>query len=175
MNTDILKNDSSGNREINTDSLKIHGNCMEFENTIIQLSNISLISNNSINLTKFPTWSIVAIIVGLLFLTLKSKPMILLGLVAIALGAFAIYLWYQQVEREKRIKKLVIATNSGQTFSIIFDNSEFLETVIRVLKEIIANPGHLSDVNFNIKGNTFTHSAAIFREYNEVNSIGGNN
>lgn len=174
MTTDILKNDLSKSREIDTESLKIHGNCMEFENTIIQLSSISLISNNSIVPTKFPTWSIAAVIFGLLLLTLKSGPMILLGLVVVAVGAFAIYSWYQQVEREKRIKKLVISTNSGQTFSILFYNGEFLETVIRVLKEIIANPGHLSDVNFNIKGNTFTQGAAVFHEYTEVNSRGGN-
>lgn len=30
MNTDILKNSASNNREINTDSLKIYGNCLEF-------------------------------------------------------------------------------------------------------------------------------------------------
>ena len=147
---------------------------MEFEDTIIQLSSISLVSTHSITLTKFPTWSIAAIIVGVLLLTLQSVPMVLLGLVVAAAGAFAIYTWYQQVEREKTIKKLVISTNSGQTFSILFYNGEFLETVIRVLKEIIANPGHLSDVNFNIKGNTFTQGAAVFREYTEVNSRGGN-
>lgn len=169
MNTDILKGDSSKSREINTDSLKIHGNCMEFEDTIIQLSSISLISSNSIVPTKFPTWSIVAIIIGLFFLTVKSVPMILLGLIIAAVGVFSIYSWYQQVEREKKIKKLVIITNSGQTFSILFLNKEFLNIVIRVLKEIIANPGHLSDVNFNIKGNTFTQGAAVFHEYTEAN------
>lgn len=169
MNTDILKSDFSKNREISTDSLKIHGNCMEFENTIIQLSSISLISNNSIVPTKFPNWSIAAIIIGLLLLATKSVPMILLGLIVVAVGGFAIYSWYQQVEREKKLKKLVLITNSGQIFSILFLNGEFLDTVIRVLKEIIANPGHLSDVNFNIKGNTFTHGAAVFHEYTEVN------
>lgn len=169
MNTDILKGDSSKNREISTDSLKIHGNCMEFENTIIQLSSISLVSNNSIVPTKFPNWSIAAIIVGLLLLTTKSTPTVLLGLLVIAASGFVIYSWYRRVEREKEIKKLVIITNSGQMFSILFLNGEFLETVINVLKEIIANPGHLSDVNFNIKGNTFTRGAALFHEYTEVN------
>lgn len=169
MNTDILKSDSSKSREINTDSLRIHGNCMEFENTIIQLSSISLISSNSIVPTKFPTWSIAAIIIGLFLLSTEFVPMILLGLIVVAVGIFVIYSWYQQVEREKRIKKLVIITNSGQIFSILFLNGEFLDTVIRVLKEIIANPGHLCDVNFNIKGNTFTRGATVFNEYTEVN------
>ncbi len=169
MNTDILKSNSSKNREISTDSLKIHGNCMEFENTIIQLSSISLVSNNSIVPTKFPNWSIVAVLVGLLLLATKSGPMILIGLIVAAVGGFAIYSWYQQVEREKKLKKLLIITNSGQIFSILFENGKFLDTVICVLKEIIANPGHLSDVNFNIKGNTFTQGAAIFHDYTEVN------
>ena len=93
MNTDILKSDSSKTREINTDSLKIHGNCMEFLDTVIQLSNISLISTNSIIPTKFPVWSIAAIIIGIFLLTLKAAPVILLGLVAAAVGVFAIYSW----------------------------------------------------------------------------------
>ena len=95
--------------------------------------------------------------------------MILIGLIVAAVGGFAIYSWYQQVEREKKLKKLLIITNSGQIFSILFENGKFLDTVICVLKEIIANPGHLSDVNFNIKGNTFTQGAAIFHDYTEVN------
>lgn len=170
MNTDILKNNLSKSREINTDTLKIHGNCMEFLDTIIQLSNISLISTNSIIPTKFPTWCIGAIAVGLICLFLKITLISVIGLGLLALGAWTIYLWYQRVQQEKEIKKLVIATNSGQTFSILFYNGNFLERVIDVLKEIIANPGHLSDVNFNIKDNTFTQGAAIFHEYNEVNS-----
>lgn len=174
MNTDILKSDASKNREINTDTLKIHGNCMEFLDTVIQLSNISLISTNSIVPTSFPMWSIALIAAGLICLLLKAAPIVVLGLFLIVGGGYVICLWYRRVQDEKELKKLVIATNSGQTFSILFYNGEFLETVIQVLKEIIANPGHLSDVNFNIKGNTFTQSSAIFREYTEVNSRGGN-
>ena len=44
--------------------------------------------------------------------------MILIGLIVVAVGGFAIYSWYQQVEREKKLKKLLIITNSGQIFSI---------------------------------------------------------
>lgn len=149
--------------------LKIHGNCMKFENTIIQLSSISLVSSNSIVPTKFPSGSIAAIVVGLLLLTTKSTPTVLVGLIAIAVSDFVIYSWYRRVEREKEIKKLVIITNSGQMFSILFLNGEFLETAINVLKEFIANPGHLSAVNFNIKGNTFTRGAALFHEFTEIN------
>lgn len=173
MNTDILKSDSSKSREINTDSLKIHGNCMEFLDVVIQLSNISLISTNSVIPTKFPTWSIGAIAIGLICLLLKAAPIVILGLILIGGGGGAIYLWYQQIQKEKELKKLVIATNSGQTFSILFYNGEFLKTVIGVLKEIIANPGHLSDVTFNIKGNTFTRGSAVFHDFAETNFRGG--
>lgn len=68
MNTDILKNSASNNREIDTDSLKIYGNCLEFKDTVIQLSNVSLVANNPIAPPQFPIWAAVAFIVGLLFL-----------------------------------------------------------------------------------------------------------
>lgn len=64
MNTDILKNSASNNREIDTDSLKIYGNCLEFKDTVIQLSNVSLVANSLPTVPKFPLWSIAALLLG---------------------------------------------------------------------------------------------------------------
>lgn len=76
MNTDILKNSAASNREINTDSLKIYGNCLEFKDTVIQLSNVSLVANNPLTLPKFPLWTFVALILGLMCLNIKDGAVI---------------------------------------------------------------------------------------------------
>lgn len=173
MNTDILKSSASNNREIDTDSLKIYGNCLELKDTIIQLSNVSLISNNSLVPPQFPTWAIGTLIFGLLCLFLDFGAIKVIGLFLIVGGGCAIYMWYQRAEQEKQIKKLVIATNSGQTFSILFNQGAFLDRVIIALKEIIAHPGHHSDIIINIKDNTIAPGGSIIDSVNEINSIGG--
>ena len=173
MNTDILKNSAASNREINTDSLKIYGNCMEFKDTVIQLSNVSLVANNPLAIPKFPLWTIAALLLGFACLFVDAGAVKFLGVALLCVGGFFIYTWDQQVEREKQLKKLVIATNSGQTFSILFERGEFLDAVIDTLKEIVAHPGHHSDIIINIKDNTIAPGGSVIDSVNEINSIGG--
>lgn len=173
MNADILKNGGSNNREINTDSLKIYGNCLEFKDTIVQLSNVSLIANNPIVTTQFPRWTLVGMLLGFACLFLKFGAAIVLGLLAIGVCGYVICAWYARVEREKQIKKLVIATNSGQSFSILFEKGDFLDSVVNALTEIIAHPDHHSDIIINIKDNTIAPGGRVIDTVNEINSIGG--
>lgn len=173
MNTDILKNSAASNREINTDSLKIYGNCMEFKDTVIQLSNVSLVANNPLAIPKFPLWTIAALVLGVICLFMEAGAIKVFGLFLLCGGGLAIYVWYKQAEQEKQRKKLVIATNSGQTFSILFEKGEFLDKVINTLKEIIAHPGHHSDVIINIKDNTIAPGGRVIDSVNEINTIGG--
>lgn len=173
MNADILKNGASNNREIDTDSFKIYGNCLEVKDTVIQLSNVSLVANNPLARTKFPLWTLVTLILGFACLFVRNGTVIVLGLALLFTGGAIICVWFFQTEREKQLKKLVIATNSGQTFSILFEQGEFLDKVIGTLKEIIAHPGHHSDVIINIKDNTIASGGKLIESVNEFNTIGG--
>lgn len=92
MNTDILKNSSANNREINTDSLKIYGNCLEFKDTVVQLSNVSLIANNPLVPPQFPRWVVIIVFLGLFFLSLKEAGMVFFGLLLIGISGFIIYI-----------------------------------------------------------------------------------
>ena len=168
---DILKRTSRKNREIQTEYLKVHGNCMEFGETVIQLSNISLLSIENIAPTAFPIWGALVALVGLLLLSLKATMAVVLGLILIVGGAASIYLWYNQRKKDEQRKKLVIAPNSGHIFTIVFDDQAFLEKVIGVLKDVIA--GHWGDVIVNIKDNTFSGNASAIHDYAEVNVKGG--
>lgn len=46
-----------GTRSIETPFLRIRGNCLEIQNTTIQLNNISLFSTADVTPAKFPTFS----------------------------------------------------------------------------------------------------------------------
>ena len=173
MNTDILKNSAASNREIKTHSLKNYGNCLEFKDNVIQLSNVSLVANNPLTLPKFPLWTIAALLLGFACLFVEEGAVKFFGVVLLCVGGFFIYTWNQQMEREKQLKKLVIATNSGRTFSILFEKGEFLATVIDTLKETIAHPGHHSDVIINIKDNIIGPGGSAIDTVNEINTFGG--
>lgn len=158
------------NREIRTESLNIHGNCMEFEgeDTIIQLSNISLVTTGYIEPKAFPLQSLFFLIAGIMVFFLQSRVLALLGLFSVITGGIMIYAWYTRNERAAQLKKLMITINSGNTFTIFFQDQEFLKQVIQVLKNIISNPGHLSDVTFNIKDNTFMENSSVIQDYDEI-------
>ena len=103
MNTDILKNSAASNREINTDSLKIYGNCLEFKDTVIQLSNVSLVANNPLTLPKFPLWTIAALLLGFACLFVEEGAVKFFGVVLLCVGGFFIYTWNQQMESLDRV------------------------------------------------------------------------
>lgn len=151
-------NNTKESREIKTEYLKIHGNCMEFKDTIIQLSNVSLISSEKLSLTSFPIWAAVLIALGLSALLTRIGGLAKFGIILIICGGFGVYYWYKQNERAQQLERLLITTNSGHTFAIIFNNRAFLSKVAETLKEIVANPGHLSDITVNVKNNTLNYN-----------------
>ena len=46
------------NREIHVGALKIHGNSIEFGDTVVQLSNVSLVSTEDVEHSAFPIWGL---------------------------------------------------------------------------------------------------------------------
>lgn len=159
---------SNKNREIETDYLKIHGNCMEFKNTVIQLNNISLLSSEDLSPVAFPTAALVAAIAGLVLMMLEISALLWVGLVCFAVAGAYLYFWYRENQRLGEMKRLLIITNSGNHFNIVFHDKPFLEEVVKVLKEVIANPGHLSDITINVKDNKFADGASVIQDFNEV-------
>ena len=154
-------------REIETESLKIHGNCMEFNDTVIQLNNISLLSTQDVTPTKLPTWVLIVALAGLAVMLLRVSELLWLGLIMVLIAGVFLYLWYKEAQRLKELKRLVIITNSCNSFTIVFQDRPFLEKVIQVLKEVIAKPGHLSDVTINVKNNNFTGDSSVIPNFQE--------
>lgn len=144
------KNFSSGiglakEKTVETDNLRIEGQLLEWKGVIIQVSNISLITTANLNSTKFPLWTLLAIIIGIALFQFEG----LVGLVLIAIAGVVIYLWYADVQRAQNHKYLNILLNSGYTYSILFKNDSFLEEVLKVFSNIFAD-GSYAKTNYYI-------------------------
>lgn len=153
-----MKADLNSPKNIETQFLRIQGNCLEFKNTAIQLSNISLFSTTDVVPERFPIISLLLILAGALLLKALAIPALLM----IAAGGFWIYIWYNRVQEAKNAKRLTIITNSGHVFPIVFSDQNFLTQVVSLMTDIIRNPEHTRNVTVNIKDCTFSdESSAI--------------
>ena len=143
-------------QSIKTPFLKIEGNCLEIEDTCIQLSNISLFSTSNVAATGVSTliFAIGLIIVGFLVIELNA----LIGVVIAAVGGFLAYIWYRDWQRARNSKRLTITTNSGTSYAIVFEDQEFLKRVVSAITEIIRDPTHTKSIIVDIKNGTFVNS-----------------
>lgn len=148
---------SGSTNTIETDYFSIKGNLFLCGNTLIPLNNISMISSKNLNVPVFPSWSAGLILIGLIFFGFSK----LISVLAILAGAFWIFYWYNRVSQIKKQRKLNIKLNSGDSFSLIFYDKEFLNKVISVLTEILISPKSEKNITFNIKENTFNDHSGI--------------
>lgn len=158
-----MKPDLNGNKNVQTPFLRIRGNCLEIQNTTIQLSNISLLSTAAVTPQKFPILSIVLIVLGLVLLENFGG----LAAVVILSGAAWLVYWYWSVEKVKELKRLTIVTNSGNVFPIVFDDEKFLDRVVTVMTDIIRDPVHARDITINVKECIFSDDASVIRNMHE--------
>lgn len=152
-----MKTDLGAPKSIDTPFLRIRENCLEIQNTTIQLSNISLFSTTDIMPEKFPMLSIALILVGIILL----KAFIIPAFIAIVAGGIWIYFWYSSVEKTKELKRLTIITNSGNVFPILFEDQAFLAKVVVIMTDIIRDPARARNITINIKECTFSDEASV--------------
>lgn len=139
---------SIGEKHIETPSLLIKKNIMTWDNTMIQLSNISYISADNIATTSFPVLAAVLVFFGFFLL----EELAILALALILVGAFWIFLWNKDNQKRKRGAILTIRMNSGHNLYFTFENKNFLLHVLDVLEQIIIDGGtHNHQVSINVK------------------------
>lgn len=152
-----MKTDLGSPKSIDTPFLRIRENCLELQNTTIQLSNISLFSTADITPEKFPMLSAALILIGIILL----KPLVVPALIAIIVGGVWIYYWYSSVQKAKEMKRLTIITNSGNVFPILFEDQAFLSKVVTIMTDIIRDPAHARNITINVKECTFSDDASV--------------
>lgn len=149
--------EKTGEKFIETPSLLIKKNIMTWDNTVIQLSNISYISAADIELAKFPGWAVLVVLGGLWLLDKATFLAILL----IAAGAAGVYFWIKENERRRQGAILTIRMNSGHNLYFTFEEKKFLLRVVHVLENIIINGGTNAPIDINIKGCTINNSRIL--------------
>jgi len=148
-----------GEKTIETPSLLIKKNIMAWDNTMIQLSNISYVSSYDVAKLSFPIWAAVLILAGL-FLMGKST---FLAVVLVVVGGLWIYYWYQENEKRKKCAVLTIRMNSGSNLYFAFSDKAFLTKVMNVLSYIIIN-GTDRRVSISIKDCDISGNAQVLTD-----------
>lgn len=150
-------------KSIETSQLKITGNIMTWEDTMIQLANVSSISTTPLVLRGFPWWTLFIFIIGFI---LKKNSGFLMFL-CFVIGAAGIIWWYVINETRKESINLNLMLNSGYCFSIQFKDRTFVNKVLEVLKCIIKDGGiGQNNITINVSGNNFSGNADILNRLN---------
>ena len=142
---------------INTDFLKVKGDLICWENTMIQISNISMITTTEVAGLPFPVLSLLIICAGFAV----ASESIGVAMVCWIISAGWIMYWYKQCQERSSIKKLNFILNSGGMYTLIFNDKNFLNQVSSVLLEILVNKNRKANITFNIKNNTFTDDSKM--------------
>ena len=165
-------------KQVNTPSFSIVGHLLRWEDTIIQIDNISMISIASFQQTPFPLLSIVLILVGLLLI----RYSIFVALLCLAGGGLLIWFWNIDVQKTQNYKYLNIQLNSGRVFSLLFESDMFLKQVLDVFANIFEDDNLAgkniyidikncriddhSNVNIDASHNTVTSGSRIIDQIN---------
>lgn len=157
---------------IETPYLRIQKNCLEIMDTCIQVSNISFFSTSEIerpNLNYFACGLGLCAIGFMTFISgfTTSFWFILIGLILLAVGVLIIKAWRNETKTAKISRRLTIVTNSGNSYSIVFKNQDFLKEVVSVMTEIMRDPEHERSANINIHDCTFMDDSAALGSITE--------
>lgn len=73
---------------------------MAWDNTMIQLSNISYVSASDVASLRFPIWALLMVLAGLFPLKVSAG----LGIVLTIAGAAWLFYWYRENEKTKELR-----------------------------------------------------------------------
>ncbi len=144
-------------KEIKTEYLTIQGNCLEMPDICVQLSNISLFTTSPVESAglRILLIAVILVIVGISIIGVNF----LIGAATAGVGILLGYFWYTDWQKAKNSERLTIVTNSGFTYSVVFNDKAFLKKVVAVITEIVREPRHGGKTVFNIKDNVIYGSA----------------
>lgn len=126
--------------------LVIENNIMQFKKSIVQLSNISSLTISPMQKTDYPIWAFIFVLAGLIILSEN----VMLGLIAIAIGAGVLIYIYQK--NTALGSYLVVNLNSGDKFYFSCKDEEFLLKAEKAISKCFNNRGRsvISFQNCNI-------------------------
>jgi len=159
---ELLKDfDADKKKTIDTPTLNISDNILYFKDYFLLISNISQVSIAPLKDAPYPRWAIILILLGF---AAMSTELIIPGILAISIGGLFIYTTYKK--NLNKSERLVIELNSGNIFSFVFEDRDFLNDVLEVLMDC-ANRG-TSNATIDIQNSIITFGDQNYVEMSEV-------
>jgi len=148
--------------KVEADVLVIEDNIMRWANTMIQISNIALISTVGVHGSPFPLLSLLPLGIGIYMISEESQPGWIFALVAVA---WIVY-WAVKKDNDSNKAILRISLNSGITYSILFNDKKFLREVMKQLANLISKPFSSRNLTINVKDSNFGGNSSLIRSIN---------
>ena len=150
-------------RSVETDVLIVEDNIMRWANTIIQISNISLISTVKTRGKMFPFLALLPLGAGI-YMLIDYNP---LGWAFIVGAGVWIIYWAIQSDKESNKAILSISLNSGITYNILFNDKKFLNQVLKQLATLVSKPFSTRSLTINVKDSTFGGNSSVIMNMNQ--------
>lgn len=155
------------NKKINVDNLRIEKNIISFNNTLLQISNISQVSVEQALKKKLNFWSILIIVVGVL-MAMGNRNNFIKGLgIMVILGAIGYIIAFAIFNYGYDEWYLHIYLSCGCVYSIYCYDTDFLEKVLEVIEYCINNH-YVQEIKVDFKRCKLYNSPLIIGDENEV-------
>lgn len=153
----------TGDKYIKTESFQITKNVLMWNDSMIQLSNVSLITTAPLPAIWFPWYPLAALLFYLGLTNLSKRGHFSFAACLILLVGAAIGYWqYQKNENRKKATVLTLQMNSGMGYQFLIKEKEVMEKIRIVLEKIIADGGiGERSVSINIQDCTITDHASV--------------
>lgn len=152
---------------IYTSDFRIEKNIVAFNDSMLQISNISHLGVEPIPKADFNLWSVVSIIIGALGLFQINQVFRILGVFFVLMGG--IYLiWYAFFNSNSKERYLYIYMSSGSIFTIYCENTKFLKKVLKVMEYCINNQ-YTKKIKIDFDNCKLYNSPITVGDRNEVN------
>lgn len=152
---------------ITVDSLNVTRNIMMWDETMIQLSNVSAITTRSLNPVYVPWYPIAAILLLLGLERVRSYGGKTVGFLLIAVGAAIAFWCYTMNSKRKEQTILTIQMNSGVSYYFMVKEKSVLNKLLTVLEKIIADGGvGNASISISVKDCTIRDNAQLFNGLN---------
>ncbi len=142
---------------IETESFSIRGNIISWKETIIQISNISMISTSDMDKQRFPYYVILLLLASFWLMGDYAA----LGVILLLLCVGIVALWIRKKRKLEAMKRLSFVLNSGGIFTLVFDNKKFLDETVDVLTELLTTSKRDVHKIINIHNSTMQNCNVI--------------
>ena len=148
---------------ITVDSLNITRNIMMWDETMIQLSNVSSITTRQLNPIYVPWYPIAVILFLLGLLRTRSYSGRMMGFWMIVAGVvIAFWCYFMNLNRKEKII-LTIQMNSGVNYYFMLKEKRVRNQLLAVLEKIIADGGvGNASISISVKDCTIRDNAQLF-------------